>query len=361
MLYKEDWENAKNRMTAWWDGESTDSPLIQVWAPRTSRMPDSRILWELARNPSDPEGDIDLYEKWFSRVYFGGAAYPNLWINLGAGVLGAYLGAKPRFMRDTVWFGAQWSNKFVKDWDELSDITLEEGNEWWQYTKRVTKMAAKRGKSKFVVGMTDLGGIADVIASLRGPQNLIADLYRNKKEVANLSGKLVEIWHRCYEDLLAIIREEMPGSSAWMGIWSPRKWYPTQSDFSAMLSPKLFDELVLPYLREQFLRLDDPLYHLDGPGQLCLVDSLLKTPELKAIQWVPGAGEDNQGHHCGSRKWYPLYRKILSRGRRLVLSMPQRYIVPIIKELGSKGILFQTTTRNILSAKRLLKSSSGKL
>jgi len=359
MLYwKEDWNEAKERMATWWDGEVYDRPAIQAIAPKHKHVPDNSWNWEFARNPSNPDRTIDLYENWCSHIYFGGEAYPNLWVNLGAGILGAYLGATPKFGRDTVWFGGQWSKGYVKDWDELLTIEFDEQNTWWKYTKRITRRAVKRGRDRFVVGMTDLGGIADVIASLRSPKNLLVDLYRRKDEVRTLSQKIVEIWHRCYEELHKIIQEGMSGSSAWMGIWSPRRWYPIQCDFAAMLSPKLFDELVLPYLREQCKRLDDPIYHLDGPDQLCHVDSLLTIPELKGIQWVPGAKEENLGNHCGSRKWYPLYRKILSKRKLLVLSLPPNTIRPIVRELAPKGILFQTTAASTLAAKLLLKTQS---
>lgn len=365
MLYKDDWAQAKERLAAWWDGEIIDRPAMQVLAPRILKGGSLRILfdesarghWDFALNPSAPDRAIDKFERWCSKIYFGGEAYPNLWINLGAGILGAYLGAEVKFEANTVWFGAQWSSALSRGWDELYGLEFDENNIWWRHTRMITKRALERSKGRFLVGMTDLGGIADILASLRGPQNLLSDFYRKKQDVRVISQKITEIWHRCYDELDGIIRTEMEGSSAWMGIWSPRKWYPIQCDFAAMLSPRLFDELVLPFLREQCQRLDDPVYHLDGPGQLCHVESLLKIPELRGIQWVPGAREDSLGDHCGSRKWFPLYRKILSEGKNLVLALPPGYIRRVVKEFSPKRILFQTATISELAAKLLLKSA----
>ena len=36
-----------------------------------------------------------------------------------------------------------------------------------------------------------------------------------------------------------------------MGLWAPMRWYPLQCDFSAMISPDMFAEFVLPDLAEQ--------------------------------------------------------------------------------------------------------------
>lgn len=361
MIYKEDWDEAKDRMTAWWNGEKTDRPVIQVFAPKLfkgglKRLFEGLDFWEFARDPDNPDRAIDFYEEWCRDVYFGGEAYPNLWINLGAGVVGAYFGANPKFESKTVWFGAQWSREQIKGWDKLSEIAFDEGNVWWERTKAITKRAVERGRGKFIVAMTDLGGILDIIASLRGSENLIKDLYMRKEDVKSLSQKIIDVWHKCYDELYGIMKEGgFEGTSTWMGIWSPRKWYPLQCDFASMLSPKLFDEFVLPDLKEQCNRLEDPLYHLDGPGQLCHLDSLLSIDELKAIQWVPGAGEENLGHHCGSGKWYPLYRKILSKDKRLVIALSPNFIKPIVKELSPKGILFQTATLNQFMAKLLVR------
>lgn len=357
LLYKPDWDDAKDRMAAWWEGDRLDRPPIQVLAPRdpTRATWVGFDNWMLAKSPEHPDAAVDEFERWCPQVHFGGEAYPNFWINLGAGVIGAYLGAEPKFEADSIWFGAQWSNDYVKDWRELSDVQFDDGSKWWNLTRSITQRATERSKGRFIVGTTDLGGIADIIASLRGPKNLLVDLHTNPAEVKRLSERIVNIWHRCYDYLDSTIRHECGGSSAWMGIWSPLKWYPLQCDFAAMLSPGKFDEFVLPYLKDQCQRLDHPLYHLDGPGQICHLNSLLSIPELRGIQWVPGAGEDSVGDHCGSEKWSPLYEKILESGKNIVMALPPAFIEPIIKKFRSTRMLFQTLTSSETEANSLLR------
>jgi 5-methyltetrahydrofolate--homocysteine methyltransferase len=121
-----------------------------------------------------------------------------------------------------------------------------------------------------------------------------------------------------------------------------------------MLSPKLFDEFVLPHVEEQCERLDRVIYHLDGPGQIPHLNSLLKVERLDGIQWVPGAGEELQGNDCGSQKWIPLYRKILEAGKLLVLYMPREKVIPMLKALGSRKVLVQTFCVSETDARKLL-------
>ena len=364
MRYKEDWNESKERMAAWWEGETTDRPLIQVLTPRDPEEGSEQHPWigfdnwELARHPDEPDSAIDAFESWCSQTHFGGEAFPNFWINLGAGIMGAYLGAEVKFETDTVWFGAQWDERLVRDLEYLARVEFDENDVWWRRTVSATKKATERSKGNFIVGITDIGGIGDVIASLRGAKNLLIDCHIRPGDVKNLSEKLVGIWQVCYDRLFDIIGHSNPGSSAWMGIWSPLKWYPLQCDLAAMLSPGKFDDLVLPYLKEQCQWLDHALYHLDGPGQLCHLNSLLAVDELRAIQWVPGAGEELQGNHCGSEKWFSLYEKILGAGKGLVLSLPPAFVEPVTRKLRSSKVLFQTIASGQTEADALLERAA---
>ena len=122
--------------------------------------------------------------------------------------------------------------------------------------------------AKVIVDITDLGGNLDIAASLRGTQNLLFDLTDYPERVKNVTAKVNELWFRYYEELAGIIQKYARGTSSWMNIWCPGRWYPLQCDFSAMISPEMFEELAAPYLAEQCRRLDHSIFHLDGPGEI---------------------------------------------------------------------------------------------
>ncbi len=371
MFFKEDWSEAKERLATWWEKDALDRPLIQVFAPRSDPKYASGEdvnfqydHWGFPRASEDTAvitRNIKGFLRQCAETYFGGEAYPNLWVNLGAGVLGAYLGAEPVLESETVWFGAQRNNELGKSWEELRRLEFNSSNKWWKLTKRITEVASETLAGHSVVGMTDLGGILDIIASLRGSENLIVDLTRNPEDVKSLSLKVIDYWHKCYDELDRIIRRSMEGTSAWMGIWCPESWYPIQCDFAFMLSPKLFDEFALSHVKEQCERLDRAIYHLDGPGEIPHLDSLLKVEKLDGIQWVPGAGEDLQGNDCGSPKWIPMYRKILEAGKLLVLYIPRDKVIPMLKALGSKKVLVQTFCITETDAKKLMAEAKNLL
>ena len=125
-----------------------------------------------------------------------------------------------------------------------------------------------------------------------------------------------------------------------MSIWFEGRGCDVQCDFSAMLSPDMFIEFVLPHLAAQCAHLDHSIYHLDGPGQLPHLDLLLDIPELDGIQWIPGAGNPT----VGSPVWFPIYERIQARGKKLVLQGMERADVEnVLANVSSKGLLIGIT------------------
>lgn len=346
MIYKDDWSRAQERMRAWWSGEIIDRAVIQVTAPRKGAEIACRWDgWNLAHNLDSPERAVQEFEKYCRKTYFGGESFPNLWINLGPGIMAAYMGAEPKIAKDTVWF------ETPKEWEEiLKGMNFAPHNRWRNLTKEITSKVVGMSDNKFFVGMTDLGGSLDVAASLRGAQNLLFDLVDFPDRVRKLSEKINQLWFEYYRELNQIIQRQMPGTSAWMGIWSPQKWYPLQCDFSAMISPQTFEEFVAPYLREQCCWLDHSIYHWDGPGQIPHLDILLDIPELNGIQWTPGPGTG-----VGSPQWFHLYKRIQDKGKLLVLlGMAREDIELVMDELSPQGLLISTACDSEEEARELL-------
>jgi hypothetical protein len=89
--------------------------------------------------------------------------------------------------------------------------------------------------------------------------------------------------------------------------------YPVSCDFICMISPKMFQDAILPSLYAEIQWLDHSIYHLDGPGALRHLDALLDLPELDGIQWVFGAGNEP------ARKWIDVYKRIQAAGKCIQL------------------------------------------
>lgn len=353
MLYKPNWSEVKETYKAWWNKE-LDYPLLQLTSPKEGTEYPDYDGWEFLRHRDCPEKAIDLFEEACKSTYFGAEAFPNLWANLGPGSLASYFTGFLRFdeKNNTAWF------ECPRSWGEVEKLEFRENNEWWEYTKYIVELSVKRGKGKFIVGTTDIGGVLDVLSSFRGAQNLLVDLIEEPARVLYMSEKILEAWFKVYKNLYSIIREHQEGTSAWMGIWCPERWYPLQCDFSSMISPKMFERFVAPHLEKQCKWLDYSIYHLDGPGEIPHLDILLDIPELTGIQWVPGDGNPQ----CDCPEWFPIYEKILARNKLLVLQTfdNKNNIPKIVEEIGGRGVLISAHLDDESNIKEFIKQIRNK-
>jgi len=334
---KTDWDTAKSLFDAWWKHESK-KPLIQAFSPKAD-VDQYYALdgWAFLRNKGAFAQIIHEFKQFRDCTFFGGTAYPNLWLNLGPGALAAYLSNFLEFSNEqsTTWF------EKTRDWDAVEAFDFDEANPWWQYTLQMAEAAAPNAPGAFILATTDIGGNLDVLASLRGTQELLMDLVLEPERITQMLSRIDDTWERVYTQLDQIIRGHgQDGTAAWMGLWCPERWYPLQCDFSAMISPHDFERFVIPSLVRHCRFLDKSIFHWDGPGQIPHLDLLLDIPELDGIQWVPGSGNPQCENPC----WYPLYEKILAKNKLLILQCfdDNKNIPTMLQVFQNPNILIST-------------------
>lgn len=331
------WERVKVDSSTWWRGE-LDRPLVQfTTGGRDPGRPEPAIphydfmaFYDLSVSAEDI---IDRWDYNFSCMHFLGDAFPSLFPNFGPGVVAAFLGAELQTSIDgcTVWFQPK------EDMD-IRDLhfSYDPDNIWLLRVKDICRAAAHRWRGNVQVMMTDLGGNLDLISTFRPSEKLLYDLYDYPEDVKRLTWEAHELWWRYFEEINEVLRPSNPGYIGWAPIFSETPSYILQCDFSYMISPAMFDEFVKPELEATCKRLSNTFYHMDGPGQLSHLDSLLSISELKGIQWVPGAGAPDCKH------WPEVYRKIRDAGKLVQLYGEPDLLDTVVGQLGSAEGLILT-------------------
>jgi 5-methyltetrahydrofolate--homocysteine methyltransferase len=358
MEYKEDIAEAKERMNAWWDHEIIDRPVLSYYYPKKRGKKGVYLDifgedWTLAKNYEDIDNALNRFEKRAEETYFGGESIPFYFPNYGPGIMAAVFGVKPKFKTGTVWF-----NRPIKPEDiieHLESIKLNQNNEWYSRLLRITEAAAKRAGKNYLITVTDIGGVLDILSSFLGPTNILLTMKRNPNIIDTCRTIILEKLLKVYDDLQEIISQFCDGCSCWLGVWGKKRWYALQSDFSAMLNPAWFNKFVLPDLVKQAEHMDYAIYHLDGPNQLPHLDPLLNEPSITGIQWVPGAGNAPMG----SKEWIPLYKKIQRAGKNLVIDSAPEHVSHLYKNLDPKGLYVRTFYRSEYIANQYLPKFAG--
>lgn len=306
---QENWNRIIDRSNRWWSG-SLGKPLIQVYLTDKNKPLTPPIPSFLPFYPFDASASeiVANWQRHLERQIYLGDAFPQVWLNFGPGVIAAYMGAEIENGDETVWFHPTQINE-VKDikFNYIAD------NKWLLKTKSIINEAINTWQGQVQIGLTDLGGNLDILSSFRPSERLIFDLYDCPEDVKRLTWRAHELWWRYFEEFEAMQAGINPGYSSWAGIFSQKRHYMLQCDFCYMIGPDMFEEFVKPELAASAKKLDNAFYHLDGPGELAHLNSLLEIDCLKGIQWIPGAGAaDNTG-------WQDVYRKISDAGKKIQL------------------------------------------
>ena len=348
MPYIENWEEVRGAFEAWWTHE-LGRPIVQVYGPGPREK--HFDFWCFLKHRDNPDALRRALEEFPETVSCWGDAFPTLLPNLGPGCLAAYFSGYLHFdhFNNTAWF------ENAQPWEVVEQLTFDVDNEWWQYTQAVNQLAADVAKDRFLLGVTDIGGILDVLASLRGAQNLLMDLLHEPERIDLMRARIIEAWHRVDDALAPAVAHVQEGTSSWLQAWCPERYSPLQCDFCAMISPAMFERFVAPDVYNQCQRLDRAIYHLDGPGQIPHLDMLLDIPELDGIQWVPGDAHPS----CESPRWYPMYEKILGSGKLLLLQFfrDPSDIPRMLDALPHEGLMLTVTASSQQEARALLRST----
>lgn len=324
----DDWHRIEQDWNAWWAGElSRPLVVLETFTPMDDFGDWAQFTKFGLHTPV--ENIIDNWQRILESVHWHGDAFPKWWVNFGPGVMAAFQGSNPTWTPDTTWF---WPLEGI---GRLEDIHLryDPDNPWWQRVQSVTRKAVERWGNKVLVGITDIGGNLDILASLRGSDKLLLDLTDSSDEIERLVGEITPLWLRYYDELYTITNSPGRGNACWGPCWSPGKGYMLQCDFSYMISPRMFQRYVMPDLTACCTYLDYGFYHLDGKGEIPHLDQLLSIERLRGIQWQPGDGQPL------ADGWLDLIAKIRNSGKRCQIYTDCKGALIVKKELGGQGFL----------------------
>lgn len=362
MRFKENWAETQRRFTAWWNGDKIDRPMLNIIAKRVKPI-ESLEPVQPAANPMDFHLDVERLVKEMRNTCrthaFMAESFPYLNINIGPGSMATYLGSEPNFSWDTVWY-----TECIRDVKQYNEITFNPRNYWWVHHQELIIKARRLSNYDFLIAIPDIVENIDILSAMRGPQELCFDMIDEPDLVKSCIGRIDDLYFKYYNAIYDIIK--LPDSSSCytaFSIWGPGKTAKVQCDFSALISPSQFRKFVIPSLRAQCRRLDNSLYHLDGPDAVKHVDALMEIDELNALQWTPGAGKPDGAW----KEWYPIYEKVREAGKSLWISISDGTVEDwirgadgVVKAFGSQGLYFLFPVMEEEEAQRLITTAEDR-
>ena len=365
--YKPDYEQTKQRIEAFWKRDVLDRPVVQFTlagapaettdeaaSPKRVPLPVSGGRLQSAgtahATPEERWLDVDyqvarISAEMANHEYLGDTL-PVAVPLLGPELFSAFYGCPLHFSdHDT-----SWSDPILHDWSQAQNIHLDWDNFYLKKMVALTNAFIEAGRGKWITGMTDWHPGGDGLAAFRDPQNLAIDLVEHPIEVKAMLTRLETDYFAVYDFFFQILKKAGLPATSWVTLVADGKFYIPSNDFSIMISKAMFDEFFLAGIQRECQFLDHSIYHLDGPGALRHLDSILSIPELDAVQWVPGDGNK------GFRRWVWVYQKIQQAGKGIEVICSIEEIDAVMETLDPRGVfLYVENVPNHEAGQEMLK------
>ena len=322
-----------NRFEAFWKCEIIDRPMYSIVIPKEQEnqvkieWPDYQGNWE--KRWLDIDFRVQEDEVRIQNHYYFGDAIPFVCPGMGTDILAASNNCSYRFDGIT-----GWSLHDLSDWSLESKFHFDKSNKYYKAQMEYVRKSIDNGKGKYVIGHPDYHPTGDQLASMRGTENALMDLILYPDNVKTFLKRTQQDFYNIYDEVENLLKEAGMPSMSWTNIAAKRRHWMICNDFSIMISPDMFDEFFIPYIEEESTKFENSMYHLDGAGAVHHLDSLLKIPTLKGIQFLPGAGAGK------ITDYIVVFKKIQDSGKCLEILQPHVNELSIIfKNLRPEGVI----------------------
>lgn len=350
-VYKPDWQEARQRLSAWWTGQSVDRVPALVTAPIKPLAP--RIASASKAVPAmytDPETVFRNLEYQLERTFWGGEMFPHHFVYLGPMFGLTYLGCEPNFQPGTTWY-----EPCLRDWSGLAHIRFDPRNRWYQLTMDLVRRSAERADDRWLVTPSAvILALIDTICGLLGNEKTLLAMVEHPEAIRAARDCMMPWSRQTYDACYALVKPQEAGAIDWMQVWAPGRVISTQCDMCVMISPEMFRDFVLPELVDIYNHVDYGIYHLDGPEEIRHLDALMQIEKLHLIQWVPGSRMKNPGHG-DPLNWLDLFKRIQAAGKKVLVYCPPERVRPLLDKIARDRVLLHVSCRDEQTARQVLR------
>ena len=255
---------------------------IRLWCGRCRRVCSSRKTSASARFWRTASGSTGFTVNLTFDYCFVGSPFPHFpWME-------AIVGCPVRFS-GTAFF----AESCVENWQRWRPPEAPLETPWGRKLLELMHAVAEHAGRRYPVGATLMRGPADMLAALSGPSRLPLDLFDCPEAIRRAAEACADAWIQVGQAQLALVPEStegyMAGAQAYR-TWAPEKAIWLQDDATALFSPRLYRDLLLPQITRILDQFPCTGFHLHGKIAWG-IDLLLPLPKLDVIEFGPDAGQ----------------------------------------------------------------------
>jgi len=284
MSYENVLEHLLQRHRAFWAMEEVETPLLSVgrYSPLEDRRP-----FQLANGSPVQEGNRLLPELVDAQRLVEHTGKPSITVN------GDFIrGSAPYDLCWTEavagcpivwWTGQVWTESFWDNLDNVEQLCVTPDNLWLKKLLEITHLLVEQAKQRYPVCQPLLRGPIDLASAVLGDEQICWSVMDKPERFK----QLLEVCTDIFVDVAKFCEAISPsfkGGYCIYGIWAPGTVVRMQGDNAVLLSPRLYQDFLVPCdecICDQF---DYPLIHTHSGFIEMIADALLGNRKLRAIQ-----------------------------------------------------------------------------
>lgn len=329
---KPDFDECIARIYAWYEQQLVDRPPIRFHHHNIEyeRHQVAEGTWKTHEQRwLDVEFQIRMFLRSLREARFLGETFPVFWPNLSAIAYNLFLGQEATFDEVTA-----WAQPCIEDIDNLPELRVQWDNRYFRTAEALTRRALELAEGHFMVGYTDMYTGPDCAMQLRGTEQLCIDLISSPRQAHKLMNLTFAEYARVYRHFDTLLKAHRQLSVTWMNLPSYETFNVLGCDFAVNISPTHFEEFCMPLLRKEAELFVRNVFHLDGPGVAKNIEAILTLPNVVAIQWAQGYGDDQP-----IMQWVPLIKRIQEAGKSVIVDLQLSELDDFMQQVDRTGVM----------------------
>lgn len=199
-------------------------------------------------------------------------------VNLGTPWIEAIIGCRLIVQEDSI-----WAKPFDKEYKVLKKIYYNLENPWLSKLIDLHKFLIDISYDRFPISLPVMHGPLDILSAFRGPEKLCLEIYDRPEDVKLSTENLKNIWIEVAKQLMDITPSYYSGWFTRMNIYLRSRCATPQSDFTSLISEKMYREFELEIDKDIMKNIPSQTYHTHSTSWHVLKD-ISQIPNLKSLQ-----------------------------------------------------------------------------